>query len=94
MCLIEDAILLKGALLGNNHKQWLGLFPGRSRLQFLIDCSMQEWEGLEEGITCMISGRHEVVSCLPHACLLVRVGSGDETRHENRREGVVPDEES
>ena len=57
MYLIEDAILLKGALLGNNHKQWLGLFPDRSRLQFLIDCSMQEWEGLEEEITCMISGR-------------------------------------
>ena len=36
-------------------------FPGRSRLQFLITCSIakMEGEGLGERVTCMTSGRHE-----------------------------------
>ena len=39
----------------------IAAFPGCSRLQFLITCSMQkmEGEGLGEKIPCMMSGRHE-----------------------------------
>ena len=36
----------------------LASFPGRSRLQFLIACSIQK-RGLGEGVTCVTSGRHE-----------------------------------
>ena len=35
-------------------------FPGHSRLQFLITCSIKtEGEGLGERVTCVMSGRHE-----------------------------------
>ena len=35
-------------------------FPGRSRLQFLIACSIKtEGEGLGERVTCVTSGRRE-----------------------------------
>ena len=38
----------------------LASFPGHSRLQFLIACSIKtEGEGLGERVTCVTSGRRE-----------------------------------